>query len=650
MAKSRFGTIGRLFPRATVELKFGIERGTFSLEHEVLGENGFRYHNEWVQVDGERKDMPDGSRYSLKLSNLSKKSIRVTRLRFPAEGGLGAFLEGVKPKRVSFLRNGYQSWSTTRSYHIADKPLRPRFKIVSLATSNMANLPSNTPGMLSSEMYSVLMDLDSGKSFIIGQLPPFDQFFYILLNVDRKGSSSWFEVIYDFGRQLVPPNASVELDGIFILEGSRPEVEQSYFMGIKEEIRYEPPRKNLRGWCSWYQYYDKIDPDILYRNLKILKDRGLGFDFFQIDDGWQSAVGDWLEEGPSFAGRMKELAEAIKSAGMRPGLWFAPFTASGKSEVARLHPEYLLKDEYGRRLRAGYNPIWRGFYYGLDATQPRFAERLKQIVGTFVSDWGYEYLKCDFLFSACLRGAAHHELELSRSGVLKEGMRTIRDAAGPDVILIGCGMPLSSGIGLVDAMRVGPDTGDFWLNRSARLLRTGSMVGARNSIRNFMARSPMHKRLWLNDPDCVMIRDRDTKLSKGERDAQIDAIALSGGILMYSDDFSSLSEAAFSDLAMIDRVSADCFEGRAIALDVMEKELPEVYYNTSGYVGFFNFYAKSGSRKYDLSTLRSYEPNLSALIDVRSGIRLEPGAELILEGMPSRGSRLFKIETAKPPS
>jgi alpha-galactosidase len=635
-----------MFPSAKIELKSGTERLSFALESlPCEAKDLFRYRNDYVEVVGVMGEVEFGTRYSLRLTNVNRNSIRLARLRFPAANGLGTFLQGTDPRRISFLRNGYQSWSTARSYRVADKPLRPRFKLVSLVTSNMSNLPSNTPGMLSSEMYSIVQDLDSRKSWLVGQEPPFDQFFYIILNVDLKGQDSYVELIYDFGRQLIEPGQSIDLDGIVFLSGSRPEVEQSYFMGIRDHFNFKSPEKNLRGWCSWYQYYDRITPEILYRNLNELKSRGLGFDFFQIDDGYQAAVGDWLLQRPAFDGRMKELADAVKAAGMRPGIWLAPFSASGKSRLARVHPEYILKDEFGRRLKAGYNPIWKGFYYGLDVTHPRFAEYLREVIETIVGEWGFEYLKCDFLFSACLRGAAHHELDFSRAQILKEGMRIIRKAAGGETVIIGCGMPLSPGIGLVDAMRVGPDTGDFWINRNATLLRTGSMVGARNSMRNFIVRSPMHRRLWLNDPDCVMIRDKDTGFRHGERQAQMDAIALSGGLLMYSDDFSALSPAAYADLALIDRVSEACYQGRSIAIDLMEKELPEVYYNTSGHVAFFNFQGYSKRKRYDLGVLRRYEPGLVALVDVRSGERIEPGQVLELE-IPLHGSRLFMVESS----
>ncbi|MDA3811613.1 MAG: alpha-galactosidase [Spirochaetaceae bacterium] len=636
--------LSRIFPIANVELKFGVERKRFPLKIIESTEKEIIYQNEWVQVNCLKSFTEKDTAYKLSIKNLSQKHIRITRLRFPASDGINGFLDKINPKRIAFLRNGYQSWSTARTYRISEKPLRPRFKLMSLATSNMANLPSNTPGMLSSEMYSVIMDLDSKDSMLVGQLPPFNQFFYIILNISRQGSKSFFEIIYDFGRQLLDPDKEVQLDGIIFMYGSRPEVEQRYFHQIREVTNFKPPAENLHGWCSWYQYYDKITPDILYKNLKAIKDKGMKFDFFQIDDGYQKAVGDWLEQRPAFDGKMKELAQAIKEAGLKPGIWLAPFSVAEKSELFRMHPEYILKTETGKKIKASYNPFWKCYYYGLDVTHPRYAEYLREVIDTYVNQWGFEYLKCDFLFTAALRGAVHHDLTLSRASVIKSGMEIIWSVAGPETRLIGCGMPLSSGIGYVDAMRVGPDTGDYWINPTAKLVRTGCMFGVRNSVRNFMVRSPMHKRLWLNDPDCIMIRDKGTGLSPGERLSQMDAIALSGGILIYSDDFTTLSDKALKDMELIERISKDCFFGQAIAIDVMGKELPEIYYNTAGYVGLFNFYGFSKKRVYDLSQLEKYTPGPLKLIDQRNGEIIPLSEKTVVNNLLYRGSRIFKVK------
>ena len=66
----------------------------------------------------------------------------------------------------------------------------------------------------------------------------------------------------------------------------------SYDEGMKAfEKKY--PKKNIAkifGYTSWYNYYQNINEDIILRDLEALDDR---FDLFQIDEGYQTFVGDW---------------------------------------------------------------------------------------------------------------------------------------------------------------------------------------------------------------------------------------------------------------------------------------------------------------------------------------------------------------------
>lgn len=47
------------------------------------------------------------------------------------------------------------------------------------------------------------------------------------------------------------------------------------------------------GYTSWYNYFTKIDEKIILRDLEGLA-RSDKIDIFQIDDGHQTKVGDWL--------------------------------------------------------------------------------------------------------------------------------------------------------------------------------------------------------------------------------------------------------------------------------------------------------------------------------------------------------------------
>lgn len=633
----------------SIRLKFGIRARIFPLHPEKRERRGeLRYSNQYATLDGRWTEIDHGAcMLSLSLTNTAGESIRLTRLKFPTENGLNAFLGAFDPANISFLRNGYQSWSTARSYRVKDKPLRPWLQLVSLASSNLANLPSNHPGILSSEMYSVITDAKKATSFLVGQGPAFDQFFYIKLNLFRRPDrKNHFELVFDFGRKMISPGQTVTLDSVIMMKGETHAIVQQYFEYLSEKVGIPVAHGPIRGYSTWYYYFNKLKADDVLANLRAIRERSIGVDVVQIDDGYQEHVGDWLRLKPGFAGRMREIAEAIRQAGMRPGIWLAPFAADRKSELFRTHPDFILRNEYGRRLLGGYNVFWRGrLYYGLDITNPGVEEYVRRVIREIVHGWGFDFLKCDFLFTGALRGGDPKDLRLSRAEILKRGMRIIREEAGPGTFIVGCGMPLSAGIGLVDAMRVGPDTGPYWIKRSGKLLRTGAMVGVRNSMRNFMVRSPMHKTLWINDPDCLMLREKRTSLTHAERWAQINAIILSGGMLLFSDDLTQLNGSLIPEIDRISELNEICFAGRPVALDMMEREVPELYYNTAGFLGVFNMEDRHRTKRINLSSLPLDRPLADPVVDAWTGvpIGLDSAGGLTLDRMPPHSSILLRV-------
>src|SRR6516162_88517 len=90
------------------------------------------------------------------------------------------------------------------------------------------------------------------------------------------------------------------------------------------------------GWCSWYQYFDRVTEADIRRNLALSD--GWPFEVFQIDDGYQRSVGDWLATNEKFPSPVEQLATEIAAAGMRPGLWIVPFLAGPDSELVNRHP------------------------------------------------------------------------------------------------------------------------------------------------------------------------------------------------------------------------------------------------------------------------------------------------------------------------
>ena len=224
----------------SVYLKSGIHREQFPLTEQYTSTRSSLYYvNNFIELKGKWDNSPNfGSLLSLKLKNISKNSIRISKLYFPAENGLDNFLQNFDSKNISFLRNGYQSWSTSRSYRISDKPLRPWMEIVSRTSSNLSNLPSNIPGDISSEMYSVITDLKTNESFLVGQCPPFNQFFYIRLRISKKQTKlNYFELIFDFGDKMLNPGQSIAIDGILMAIGDTLQIQEKYLAYIQNQMK-----------------------------------------------------------------------------------------------------------------------------------------------------------------------------------------------------------------------------------------------------------------------------------------------------------------------------------------------------------------------------------------------------------------------------
>jgi 2,3-diketo-5-methylthio-1-phosphopentane phosphatase len=128
-------------------------------------------------------------------------------------------------------------------------------------------------------------------------------------------------------------------------------------------------------------------------------------------------------------------------------------------------------------------------------------------------------------------------------------------------------------------MRIGPDVAPHWLPEAPLVPGLeATRPSARNAVRGCLARAFLHRRLWLNDPDCLLARGRDTRLAPAERRTLAAAIAASGGMAFLSDDVAALGaderSLARETLAVARRVDALGVPGGARALEVLEGEVP----------------------------------------------------------------------------
>lgn len=238
-------------------------------------------------------------------------------------------------------------------------------------------------------------------------------------------------------------------------------------------------------WCSWYHYFLDVDAGDIAENLAEMGRHRLPFDVVQIDDGWEAGLGDWTTYSESFR-RLPELVERIRDGGRRAGIWMAPLTVGSDSRLASEHPDWLIPG-------GGLN--WGQQLFGLDVTHPGAAEYIATAAAT-VRGLGVDYVKLDFLYTGALPGRRHEDIP--PIAAYRRGLSLMREAFGDDTFLVGCGAPLLPSVGLVDAMRVSgdvfnPDDDDPGTVR----LRGETAI---------QARAWQQGRFWVNDPDCLIAR------------------------------------------------------------------------------------------------------------------------------------------------
>jgi 2,3-diketo-5-methylthio-1-phosphopentane phosphatase len=189
------------------------------------------------------------------------------------------------------------------------------------------------------------------------------------------------------------------------------------------------------------------------------------------------------------------------------------------------------------------HPTWSSdaSVHVLDTTRRDVLDHLESIFAQLV-DLGFQYLKLDFLYAAAMR-CSSADPGVSRARRLRQGMLAIREGAGPEAFLLGCGCPLGAAVGIVDGMRIGPDVAPHWEARPEHAIPgiEETIPSTRSAVRSTLARAWTHRRLWLNDPDCLMARSSDTGLSSDERETLATAIGITGGMLVFSDDIPTLS-------------------------------------------------------------------------------------------------------------
>ena len=433
-----------------------------------------------------------------------------------------------------FYAGGYQSWTTSREYRCTE--VQRNFIPLAKATDftyRLAGISSDTafvpyseqPGEFHSHCYTYVRNREKVKLY--GSLNEKTGFtwFRVKMNENR------FEIHKDVeGKTITEP--LVLLD-VAIFEGGYDEVFDAYFSKMKM-----PKTRSgfMSGYTSWYNYFQKIDEHIILRDLDGLDRVQDEVTIFQVDDGYETYVGDWLDPNPKkFPHGMRYIAEKIHAKGYKAGIWLAPFNCQIVSRTAKEHPDWLIKDENGRPMLGC--PGWGGAYT-LDIYNEEVRAYIKHVFDVVLNGWGYDMVKLDFLYSQCIQPRAGK----SRGEIMCDAMAFLRECVG-DKLLLGCGVPIGPALGVVDACRISCDVDLAYAGKYYNALHVNNEIpSAQNAILNTVFRRHLNGRAFMSDPDVFFLRNDNLKFTDEQKLLLARVNNLLGNVLFVSDNAGEFDE------------------------------------------------------------------------------------------------------------
>jgi hypothetical protein len=402
---------------------------------------------------------------------------------------------------------------------------KPAQELRTLGTAGL-NAPDKNPG---SYLFLTLADPETRHGIVAGWLTQ-DRGSGVLFSAPENGTVT-LRAQLDYGHLRIAPAASTRLEtlAVGLFDDARMGEEQ-YADAIARHygIKLHP---QLTGYCTWYSnpHGAAADEKSIVELAKVTARelKPFGFSFVQIDDKWQ----DGKErngparrfyrvkpDGPYHHG-IKPVSDQLKELGLTTGLWFLPFASDWKD------PEFADRQHWFMKRADGtfYETPWGNT--SLDLTHPEVQSYLSGLVNT-IHSWGVNYFKMDGLWTGSAteqiyvndgyredhigNNAPFHNPKKTNIEVMRDGLRMLRRAAGPDVFFSGCNLSqnmrsLAGSIGLVDSMRIGPDNGQGWRDYREEIASNGSgsiITGPVRGTRLYF----MHGRLWWNDPDPCYVR------------------------------------------------------------------------------------------------------------------------------------------------
>ncbi len=262
------------------------------------------------------------------------------------------------------------------------------------------------------------------------------------------------------------------------------------------------PKQPVYGINDWYFSYGNNSEKLILQHTALMAPMAEELDnrpFSVIDAGWfqpppsmpgDCCWGDDMSTHDENFGDMGMVAEKIRKAGMRPGLWTRPLCGSYKDPKNLMLP--LIKG------REENKPV-------LDPTIPENLERVKNYFKLY-NQWNYDLVKFDFTsydifgrwgFDMIKEGVITepnwrmNDNSKTNAEIILNLYNSIREAAG-ETYIISCNTFSHLAAGVFEINRIGDDTsGNEW-DRTRKM-----------GVNTLAFRGVQHGHFYAADADCV---------------------------------------------------------------------------------------------------------------------------------------------------
>jgi len=495
------------------------------------------------------------------------------------------------------------------------------------------DLADATEGMHRAVGSQLIYNRESKRNIFVGALAS-EKFLTILrLHVDKDRVSSYevdstgtTELLKENSVKYSSPEDQVELslpvaanadlssEPLLISTGNDyHEQLESYGAIIRQLHHARVSLPSFAGWWSWTAYYFGLNQGTALTNARWLSEylKDLGYNFFHIDEGYQYARGEYTTpDATLFPGGMNVLEKKIRSLGLTPGIWTAPFEISERSWVYENHKDWLIHNAVGNPIHAGWvieddkriDPL-----YILDCTNPGAQDYLRKTYTTLTKVWGIRYIKLDFMDDSAIEGF-YYKPNTTALEAQRIGLSIIREAVGENVILDKDGSVMLNPVGIVDTGRISVDTGH-------------QFEASREAAAGIAARYYMNRNFYIADPDAFTVSRQTINeqewhggqhpLSLDEAKVSIALAAIAGGMYEIGDDLPTLGADA-NRLALVrneDLLDMSRLGRASRPLDLMsyapEDEMPSTFLlresKRIAMLTVFNWTEKPRARRLDLA-------------------------------------------------